>query len=379
SFLPEEYTSSAIGKWHLGLDDDYPELKWHALNRGFSECYKFMGRGGHDYFKLQGVNGSDYAPVYRNKKRLTDNDYNGYMTTRLTEEAVDFIEREKTNPFFLYLAYNAVHAPAQAPGEDVERYKEKFPGISEKRATLMAMLHHLDLGVGAVVKKLKDENLWQNTLLFFLTDNGGSKAMEANNGSLRGFKGSLYEGGIRTPWIMSWPEKFRGGRVINTPVISIDILPTALDATGAKAPEGTRFDGKSILPLLTGKSGSHHANIFWNSGPPKGEWAVRQGNWKAHGFREKYTLYNLAMDPSETKDLAAENPDKGSELFELHEKWLQTMVQSAGTGEKKPLAANNPATKEQARDLKREQKRKKRREAREEKNNKPATKTPNVL
>ncbi|MCP4848313.1 MAG: sulfatase-like hydrolase/transferase, partial [Verrucomicrobiaceae bacterium] len=111
SFLPERYRSTAIGKWHLGLDDDYPALKWHAMNRGFDECYKFMGRGGHDYFKLQGVNSSDYAPVYRNKTRLTDNDYNGYMTTRLTEEAVDFIEREKTNPFFLYLAYNAVHAP----------------------------------------------------------------------------------------------------------------------------------------------------------------------------------------------------------------------------------------------------------------------------
>ena len=87
TFLPNEYTSTAIGKWHLGLDEDFPELKWHALNRGFSECYKFMGRGGHDYFKLQGVKSNDYAPVYRNKKRLTDNEYKGYMTTRLTEEA----------------------------------------------------------------------------------------------------------------------------------------------------------------------------------------------------------------------------------------------------------------------------------------------------
>ena len=379
SFLPDTYNSTAIGKWHLGLDDDYPELKWHALNRGFNECYKFMGRGGHDYFKLQGVNGSDYAPVYRNKRRLTENDYNGYMTTRLTEEAVDFIGRAKAAPFFLYLAYNAVHAPAQAPKEDIARYKKKFPQISAKRATLMAMLHHLDLGVGAVVKKLKDENLWQNTLLFFLTDNGGSKAMEANNGSLSGFKGSLHEGGIRTPWIMSWPARFRGGRVISTPVISIDILPTVIDAAGIKAPEGTQFDGKSILPLLTGQSNSHHANMFWNSGPPKGEWAVRQNNWKAHGFREKYTLHNLAEDPSETKDLAAGNPAKGRELFNLHDQWLKTMDQSAGSGGEKPLPANNPATKEQARELKRQQKREERRKARAQQKSKAPAKTPNVL
>ena len=301
------------------------------------------------------------------------------MTTRLTEEAVDFIGREKANPFFLYLAYNAVHAPAQAPREDIERYKAEFPGISEKRATLMAMLYHLDLGVGAVVKKLKDENLWQNTLLFFLTDNGGSKAMEADNGTLRGFKGSLNEGGIRTPWIMSWPEKFKGGRVIKTPVISIDILPTVLDATGTDVPEGTQFDGKSILPLLTGQADSHHTNLFWNSGPPKGEWAVRQGGWKAHGFREKFSLYDLESDPSETKDLATKNPAKASELFDLHEKWLNTMVVSAGTGHKTPAPANQPTAKGKARELKREQKREKRRKARERKVQQPPTRTPNVL
>ena len=379
AFLPNEYTSTAIGKWHLGLDDDYPLLKWHAMNRGFDECYKFMGRGGHDYFKLQGVNGSDYAPVYVNKRRLKDNEYRGYLTTRLTEEAVAFIERKKENPFFLYLAYNAVHSPAQAPEEDIIRYREEFPGISEKRATLMAMLHHLDLGVGAVVKKLKDEKIWDNTLLFFLTDNGGSKAMEADNGTLRGFKGSLNEGGIRTPWIMSWPDRFKGGRVIKTPVISIDILPTVLDATGTDIPEGTQFDGKSILPLLTGQADSHHTNLFWNSGPPKGEWAVRQGRWKAHGFREKFSLYDLASDPSETKDLAEKNPTKASELFDIHEKWLNTMVASAETGNNTPPTAKHSKTKGKLRELKREQKREERKKARIRIKDTPPGKKPNIL
>ncbi len=127
AFLPPEYTSAAIGKWHLGLDNDYPRLKWHALNRGFDECYKFMGRGGHDYFKLQGVNSANYAPIYRNKTRLKPEEYRGYLTTRLTEEAVDFIDRQKDDPFFLYLAYNAVHAPAQAPEQDIQRYQGNIP------------------------------------------------------------------------------------------------------------------------------------------------------------------------------------------------------------------------------------------------------------
>ena len=371
SFLPEKYTSTAIGKWHLGLDEDFPELKWHAMNRGFDECYKFMGRGGHDYFKLVGVKGDDYQPIYRNKKRLTAEDYKGYLTTRLTEEAVDFIDREKDRPFFLYLAYNAVHSPAQAPQEDIERYKKKFPEISEKRAILMAMLEHLDRGVGSVVKKLKDENIWDNTLLFFLTDNGGSKAMEADNGILNGFKGSLFEGGIRTPWVVSWPDKFKGGRKIDVPVISLDVLPTTLDALGVTAPEKNPFDGKSLMPLLTEESKEHHPVLYWNSGEPKGEWAVRQGQWKAHGFKEKYSLRNLAQDPSETKDLKAENRDKAQELFKLHETWLKEMVEATAAGKTSVPERNAGAkqTKEERRAM-----REKRKAERTGK-----TKRPNVL
>jgi len=363
SFLPEEYTSTAIGKWHLGLDEDYPELKWHALNRGFDECYKFMGRGAHDYFTLQGVRGNKYAPIYRNKQRLSETEYEGYLTTRLTEEAVDFIGREKANPFFLYLAYNAVHAPAQAPQEDIERYQKEFPGLTEKRTILMAMLEHLDRGVGSVIKKLKDEGLWENTLLFFLTDNGGAKAMDANNGILHGFKGSLYEGGVRTPWIVSWPAKFKGGRTISTPVISLDILPTTLDALGEKPPAKTPFDGKSLLPLLTGKSKTHHSVLYWNSGQPKGEWAVRQGSWKVHGIKDKYELYDLAKDPSEANNLTVKNAEKAKELFLLHETWLKEMVKSAGGATKVTARGDGKPT---ARDAERTKKRLERKQARQQ-------------
>jgi arylsulfatase A-like enzyme len=206
------YNTVGIGKWHLGLYNNASL----PTRRGFNHWYG-MWQGGeshfsHDYFKLIGVNSGDYAPIYRNKERIKENDYNGYLTTRLTEEAVSFIDRHEKKPFFLYLAYNAVHAPAQAPEKDIKQMQKKFPHLNKKRAILIAMLHHLDLGVGAVVKKLKTQGLWENTLLFFLTDNGGSKAMHANNGKLRGFKGSLYEGGIRTPFIVSWPAKFKDGQ-----------------------------------------------------------------------------------------------------------------------------------------------------------------------
>ncbi len=364
--LPEDYTSSAIGKWHLGLDNDFPELKWHALSRGFDECYKFMGRGGHDYFSLTGVKGDNYEPIYRNKDRLTVSDYEGYLTTRLTEEAVDFIDREKGAPFFLYLAYNAVHAPAQAPQKDIDRYRRKFPNLSEKRAILMAMLEHLDLGVGAVVKKLKDEKLWDNTLLFFLTDNGGSKAMEADNGILKGFKGSLYEGGIRTPWVVSWPARFKGGRKISTPVISLDILPTALDALGVDGVRHTSFDGKSLLPLLTGEEKTLDRILYWNSGLPKGEWAVRDGNWKAHGFKDRYQLVNLAADPSEKTDLTAKNPALAKRLYNRQLSWLKEMRASENRGQPSVVQAkgdnNVPQPSKEERRRLRKEKRQKRNE-----------------
>lgn len=326
--LPDTYTSMAIGKWHLGLDNDYPALKWHAMSRGFDEAYKFMGRGGHDYFDSKGVNSDDYAPIYRNKTRIPRDEYEGYLTTRLSEEAVAFIDRQKTSPFFLYLAYNAVHTPAQAPEEDIEYYRKKFPELSERRTILMAMLDHLDKGVGAVVNKLKEENVWDNTLLFFLTDNGGAAAMEADNGSLRDYKQSLYEGGIRTPWIVSWPAKFTGGRKIDTPIISLDILPTVLDGIHGSDFDPTPFDGKSLLPLMRSDSAVHHPVLYWDSGDDKDEWAVRKGDWKLHSRKGKISLFNLVEDESETTDLSNRNAEIVRELSGLYDAWLAEMVRS---------------------------------------------------
>ena len=368
SYLPDEYVSAAIGKWHLGLDTDYPELKWHAMNRGFDECYKFMGRGGHSYFNLRSDSEAKFNhPIYRNKERINDE---GYLTDRLTEEAVAFIDRNKSKPFFLYLAYNAVHAPAEAPEESIAAFQKKFPGLSQERAVLMAMLKHLDDGVGQVVGKLKQEGLFDNTLLFFLTDNGGSKAMSAINAPLRGFKGSLDEGGIRTPLIVSWPNRFPGGKTVDQPVISFDILPTVLQAT-EQVPASEKFDGKSLLPMLTGKATEHHPSLYWSKGP-EDEWAIRTGDWKLHQKRGSVELIDLASDPSETKNVASANPAKVNELRSAYDLWIDQMQDPiSGKPKRVDLADANsprpPSDKQQQRTEKRANNRKMREAERKKK------------
>jgi len=345
SFLPEKYRSTAIGKWHLGLDDDFPELKWHAMSRGFDECYKFMGRGAHSYFDLRkDSEGKFMHPLYRNKERINDE---GYLTDRLSEEAVAFIDRNKSQPFFLYLAYNAVHAPPEAPQATIDKYRKRFPELSKERVILMAMLEHLDNGVGAVVNKLKKENLFENTLLFFLTDNGGAKAMNADNTPLRGFKGSLYEGGIRTPFIVSWPAKFSGGRTVDAPVISLDILPTVLDALKVKAPKKPSFDGKSLLPLLTGQSKTLHNTLYWCK--EGGNWAIRHGDWKLQTLKNQTELFHLGNDPSEKTNVADQHPDMVKTLNTAFDKWMAPMADPITGGSKRtdPAPVQNELTEKQ--------------------------------
>ena len=295
--------------------------------RGFDEFYGFLGRGAHDYFKLANPD----SPIYRGFEPVSDK---GYLTTRLTDEAVAFIQRHKARPFFAYLAYNAVHAPPQAPEEDIKRFDTGDPA----RDVLMAMLGHLDAGVGRVVRTFKDEGLWENTLLFFLTDNGGSKAMHADNTPLRGFKQQNYEGGIRTPFVVSWPARFKGGRTLDTPVISLDILPTGLDAAGLEPPGEKPFDGKSLLPVLEGETATLHDHLFWSEGGSSGEWAVRSGNWKLVAVRDQRELFDLAADPSERRDLSAQHPYQVARLTALYDRWLDQMadpVKSAGKRWKK--------------------------------------------
>ena len=315
---PAGYVSGALGKWHLGLTEEY-----HAMNRGFDEFYGFMGRGAHPYFDHSDMD----HPIYRGLKPIKEE---GYLTTRITEEAVDFINRHKEEPFFLYVAYNAVHAPPEAPEEDIKNVTG-----DKKRDTLMAMIKHLDMGVGEIDRSLKKHDLFNNTLLVFLTDNGGSGAMNANNTPLRGFKQMDYEGGIHVPFIVSWPAQLEGGKECDVPMWSIDLFATALDAAGLPMPKDKRLDGKSILPALKGETDKLHNELYWSSAGAKGKWAIRSGNWKLVAEKNRMELFNLEKDLSETTDLAAKHPKVVSKLTAKYNAWLDEMADPVSKQEKR--------------------------------------------
>ena len=319
------YTSGAFGKWHLGVD-----IKYNAMHRGFDEFYGFMGRGAHDYFDLV----TPDHPIYRGLEPIKDK---GYLTDRITEEAVSFIKRHKKKPFFAYVAYNAVHAPAQAPAADIRKET-----TDPARNVLMAMLRSLDAGVGKIVDTLKAEGLYDNTLLFFLTDNGGSKVMHANNAPLRGYKQNDYEGGVRVPFIVSWPARLKGGTTCDAPLMSIDILPTALAATGAARTGKLPFDGRNILPALEGKAGKVHDQLYWSSAAGKGAWAIRSGKWKLVGLKDRLELFDLESDIGESRDLSGKHPEQVKKLRQLHDAWLDKMAEPAN-GAAKRWSADTPA------------------------------------
>ena len=313
-FIPQRlksagYVSGAFGKWHLGLTKEY-----HAMNRGFDEFYGFMGRGAHPYFDHSDMN----HPIYRGLKPIREQ---GYLTTRITEEAVDFIRRHNEAPFFLYVAYNAVHSPPEAPKKDIKQVTG-----DNTRDTLMAMIKHLDLGIGAIVKSLKAHNIFDNTLLVFLTDNGGSSAMHAKNTPLRGFKQMDYEGGIHVPFIVSWPAQLQGGQKCDVPLWSIDLFATALDAAGLPMPKDKPLDGKSILPAIRGETDQLHDQLYWSSAGDKGKWAIRSGNWKLVAEKERIELFDLEKDPGETTELSASFPKVVIELTDKYNAWLDEMA-----------------------------------------------------
>ncbi|MGI9445268.1 MAG: sulfatase [Rubripirellula sp.] len=332
---PAGYVSGALGKWHLGLTKEY-----HAMNRGFDEFYGFMGRGAHPYFDHSDMD----HPIYRGLKPIKED---GYLTTRITEEAVDFVSRHKKEPFFLYVAYNAVHSPPEAPQEDIK----KVTG-DETRDTLMAMVKHLDMGVGEIVKALKKHGVFDNTLLIFLTDNGGSGAMNANNAPLRGFKQMDYEGGIRVPFIVSWPAQLEGGKECDVPMCSIDLFATALDAAGLPMPKDNPLDGKSIFPALKGETDKLHDELYWSSAGAKGKWAIRSGNWKLVAEKRRVELFDLENDISETTDLAAKYPKVVSELTNKYNAWLDEMADPVSKQEKRWNPDASPPVKKMSREEK---------------------------
>jgi arylsulfatase B len=310
------YRTGLVGKWHLGGTPLY-----HPQKRGFDEFYGFTHEG-HFFFpppyrgavtrlRVTEPPYDEENPILRGTEPIVEKEY---LTDAFAREANGFIERNKTRPFFLYLALNAIHSPMQAP---VPLLK-KFEYIrDEHRRLFAAMTASMDNAVGAVLGKLKDAGLEENTLVIFLSDNGGPTAeLTSSNVPLRGGKGQLYEGGIRIPFMIQWKGRFAGGRVVEDPVTSLDLFPTILEASGA-TPGAKKLDGLSLLPLLTGaQTALPERALYWRYGP---NLALRRGDWKivrqaAPNRVAEFACYNVKEDIAESNDRSKDQPQRFAKL-----------------------------------------------------------------
>jgi arylsulfatase A-like enzyme/beta-glucanase (GH16 family) len=318
------YRSSALGKWHLGAH----RSQW-PLNRGFDEFYGFLA-GGHQYFpELWTLNDlseiKSQWDVYKTKLMRNDGrvEETEYLTDALSREAVDFVERHaEDQPFFLYLAYNAPHTPMQA----TDKYLDRFTHIQdEKRRTYAAMLSAVDDGVGLLLDKIESLGIEQQTIIFFLSDNGGPEADNgSDNGPLRDGKGSLYDGGIHVPFAMQWPGKITAGTVYEKPVLSLDIMATAVAGAGAEVSKP--LDGVNLLPYLTGeKEGAPHDHLFWRKFDQ--QWhAVADGDFKLHERAGKgRELYELSRDQGEEHPLSVDENSSHQALKDAYIMWEEQM------------------------------------------------------
>jgi len=331
------YQTALIGKWHLGF------LKGSTpLDCGFDRFFGFLG-GAHDYFvsnfgqSIHGVSGSTDAYIYDQNQPVQTFDY---LTDEFTDRSIDFVDNSLAakKPFFLFLAYNAPHAPMQVPWEDLEPYAAARPGGKyTSRDIYRAMVVRLDRNIGRLMSHLEETGQIQNTLVIFSSDNGGMQM--AYNGGLRGRKGYFYEGGIRVPMMASWPCTIPAGQVIDVPVITHDVYKTALGAAGVTdVPSGV--EGVNWIPFLTGeKTQWPRRPLYWGNENDTVKWAVRDGNWKlvnddvgdwfgswpkqdpGNKNRPKPVLatqlFDVSADPKETTDLSAEYPEVVARLQKM--------------------------------------------------------------
>ena len=339
------YATALIGKWHLG-----GTAKFHPERRGFDEFFGFLHEG-HYFVPLpyEGVTtwlrrkalpgatkgrwtSPDGRLILSTHMNHSEPDYDAnnpilrssqpvderlYLTDAITREAASFIQRTAERPFFLTVAYNAVHSPMQG----ADAYMKKFGHIDDmQRRIFAAMLSNMDDSVGEILASLQKTGIAENTLVIFISDNGGpTRELTSSNAPLRGEKGTLYEGGIRVPFLMSLPGQIPVGWICKDPVVSLDIFPTVCAVAGIQEPARNRLDGVNLLPFLDKESTQvPHSTLFWRVGV---RGALRNGNWKivrmgAKGSDSAWQLFDLAADVGETSDLAGQDPTKLQQLIQ---------------------------------------------------------------
>ncbi|MCI0358749.1 MAG: sulfatase-like hydrolase/transferase [Planctomycetaceae bacterium] len=309
------YKTGMVGKWHLGDAE-----KFHPVNRGFAEYYGFLG-GARSFFPITPNVPPVGGRMYRNLEVLPENE--PYTTDTFAREATAFIDRHAKDEWFLYLTFNAVHTPMHATEKYLSRFKNVEP---EGRRTYCAMMSAMDDAIGAVLARLDESKLTENTLIFFVSDNGGPPVNSSSNGVLRGNKAQTWEGGIRVPYLVQWKGRIPAGKTYDNPVIQLDFHPTALSAAGVEAKDA-KFDGVNLLPHLEGKvTMPPHDTLYWRFGD---QMAIRHGNLKLVQGRgaDRRMLFDLAADIGEQKDLAAERPDAVKDLTARYDAWNATLEQ----------------------------------------------------
>ncbi|MBR8534485.1 sulfatase-like hydrolase/transferase [Carboxylicivirga sediminis] len=326
------YTTAMVGKWHLGVAESK-----RPSQKGFDYYYGFLN-GSHSYYKsgLEMGDKKGIWPLFDNNTPVT---FDGYLTEVFTDKAVHFIEKAGEEPFFLYLAYNAVHHPWEVPDKYIERLQHiELPN----RRKFAAMVLALDDGVGEVMKALEEQGIAENTVVVFISDNGSPKGQAkgstpddymSSTGGLRGWKGDTYEGGIRVPFLIKWPGILQPC-TYNKPVINLDILPTL--AAYLELDKDNDFDGVNLLPFLMCKDdGTPHDILYWRRDD---DYAIRKGDWKlcwndrGRKDTDAAELFNLADDPNEQHNLAAQFPELAKEMQRIFDEWDSQLPDSKWWG-----------------------------------------------
>lgn len=325
--MPLNYASCSLGKWHLGTDPEAgPKAQGFDLNVGGDSA-------GHP---------RRYFSPYKNRF-IGDGPAGEYLTDRLTDEAIEFIQQHQSEPFFVYLPHYAVHTPIQARPEKIDQYQSKQNDRGHENPAYAAMIESVDEGLGRILNTLDELELAENTVVILTSDNGGHGCI-TDNRPLRGAKGMFYEGGIRIPLIVRWPGVIRPGSECHEPVISFDWYPTFLDMAGAPPPDDHVLDGVSLMPLLRGEASLDREALYWHfpaylegyscmDEPWRAEpcSTIRKGEWKLietfepEGAPNRIELYNLKTDLSETTDLSKSRTEVVEDLLNDLKNWRERM------------------------------------------------------
>ena len=322
------FTTAIFGKWHLG----HFQPEYLPTHRGFDRQYGHYN-GALDYFDHTRDGGFDW---HRDDKVNRDE---GYSTMLIARESVRFINEQSTNkPFFLYVPFNAVHAPLQVPDE----YKKPYESMRPRRALYAGMLAALDESVGKIVSAVDERGLRANTLILFSTDNGGpNPGVLTSNGQFRAGKGTVYEGGVRACAFANWPGQIPSNTVVNVPLHIVDWYPTLLRLAGANLKQELPVDGRDCWAAVTQGAASSHEEILINASPNAG--AIRVDDWKlvvnghqldseddnaprADNSKERVELFNLSNDVSEKINVAAANPEKVRQLRQRYDLFARQQV-----------------------------------------------------